>query len=101
MILQSVFTSLPAITRRYLCPRLLVRDPLDVLPVVQDYDGPVLILHGDRDKIIPPSHAYALDAAATDSQLILYPVDHNTMPPSGPYWDDIERFLQQAKITEQ
>jgi hypothetical protein len=101
IIFQSTFISVPAISRRYLWPRVLVRDPFDVLPVARDYDGPVLILHGDNDMIVPPAHARQLHAVSPRSRLIFYPVDHNTLPPEEAYWNDIETFLVEAGIIVQ
>ena len=61
----------------------LVRDPFDNLPVVSDFDRPVLIIHGERDRIIPAEHGMALDRAARDSELVLLPCGHNDCPWQG------------------
>ena len=37
-------------------------------------------MHGNRDSIVPVSHAYALKAAAKDSTLVLFDSDHNDLP---------------------
>lgn len=98
LILQSAFTSAADLARGFFVPRLLMRDPYDVLPVVQNYPGPVLILHGRDDELIPYTHANRLHAAAPDSELIFYDVGHNDLPPARAYWADIERFLRRADV---
>ena len=98
LILQSSFTSTIPLARRYLLPRPLILDPFDVKAVLSEFDKPVLILHGDRDQIIPLAHAQKNHAAAKNSRLILYPTDHNNPPPYKQYWQDIEAFLLEADI---
>ena len=102
MILQSSPSSIRRIAARFLVPWFLVRDPFNSVPVVRDYPYPVLVMHGSQDHIIPPSHATRLANAAThpESRLILYDTDHNTIPPSDTYWDDIEQFLKDADVLE-
>jgi fermentation-respiration switch protein FrsA (DUF1100 family) len=100
LILQSSPSSITSMAGRLLVPWFLVRDPFDSVAVVKAYDGPVLIMHGTADTIIDPKHAHKLHAAAKHSTLILYDVDHNTLPPAGPYWADVEQFLIDADILE-
>jgi fermentation-respiration switch protein FrsA (DUF1100 family) len=102
LILQSSPSSIKRIAARFLVPWFLVRDPFDSVRVVRDYKQPVLVMHGSADRIIPPSHARRLANAAANpiSRLIMYRVDHNTLPPDGPYWDDIEQFLKDADVLE-
>jgi fermentation-respiration switch protein FrsA (DUF1100 family) len=99
LIFESSFTSTAAMARRYLIPRILVRDPFDALAAVQRYDAPVLVLHGERDSIIPPVHAERLHAAAADGTLVWFDADHNDRMPEQPYWHAIEQFLARAAIT--
>lgn len=102
MIQQSSPASIRLMARRFLAPGFLVRDPYDSVAVVRDYPAPVLVMHGKDDGTVPPSHARRLAEASTHpgSRLIFYDVDHNTLPPSGPYWDEIERFLKDAGVLE-
>ena len=51
LILQSPFTSIKAMAWRMGYPGFLMRDPFDNAAFVEAYDGPVLILHGRRDRI--------------------------------------------------
>ena len=99
MILQSSFTSAAAMARSYLVPRFMVRDPFEVEGVLEQYAGPVLLLHGKADRIIPVTHAQRLHAAAPDSELKVYAgMGHNDPPPQDTYWEDIERFLTEQGV---
>ncbi len=100
LILQSTFTSIRAMTRRFLLPGFLVRDPFDNLGVIERYDGPVLIFHGRKDNLVPHRHAEQLHAAARRSQLISYDrASHNDCPPAAePFWKEIFAFLEREKI---
>jgi len=102
MILQSSPSSIKRMAARFLVPGFLVRDPFDSVRVVRDYPHPVLVMHGQADKIVPPSHATRLANAASNpvSRLIFYDVDHNTLPPAGAYWSDIELFLKDAGVLD-
>jgi len=52
----------------------LVRDPLDSLSKIAAIHSPILIIHGDRDDLIPISHGKKLAAAATSrTQFITVP----------------------------
>lgn len=100
MILESTFTSVADMAWGFFVPRFLVRDRFDAVNALEDYQGPVLIVRGGQDEIVPPGHAERLrDAAAGPSTLIVYPdMGHNDPPPAGKYWDDVEAFLREAGI---
>jgi fermentation-respiration switch protein FrsA (DUF1100 family) len=102
LILQSSPASIKRMAARFLFPFFLVRDPFDSVRVIKNYPNPVLIMHGRADNIVPPGHADRLKDASTNpkSQLIWYDVDHNTLPPTRAYWDDIERFLKDTGVLE-
>ena len=63
LVLQSTFSSASAIARGNFVPGFLVRDRFDNRRAVSDFSGPVLLLHGIRDDVIPYTHAEALSAA--------------------------------------
>jgi pimeloyl-ACP methyl ester carboxylesterase len=99
MILMSTFTSARSFARRYLAPSILVRDPLDNLTAVKNYQGPVLIMHGRHDTVIPFSHGTTLHKAARKGKLIAYEAGHNDCPPDWEvFWKDIEGFLGENSI---
>lgn len=99
LVLQSTFTSVKQFAWRYLLPPLLIRDPFDNLSVVQSFDGPVLILHGRHDEIVPYSNALELYKGSKRGKLVTYNCHHNDCPPDwDAYWRDIEKFLEENNI---
>lgn len=94
LILMSTFTGVPSMALKFGMPKLLVRDPFNNLEAIKRYPGPVLIIHGQHDNIIPFSHAASLHKAAKDSTLIIYRTGHNDCPSDwNKFWKDIELFL--------
>jgi pimeloyl-ACP methyl ester carboxylesterase len=85
LILESAFTSVRDLARRHGLFGPLVRDPFENLAAVREFDGPVLVIHGQRDRMIPPSHGRELAAAAPGSELVLLDCDHNDCPRPWPF----------------
>jgi fermentation-respiration switch protein FrsA (DUF1100 family) len=98
LVLESTFTSVRSFAHRFLAPEFLIRDPFDTLSVVRKYPGPVLVVHGDRDELIPPAHAEALAQASRRSQLHLVPGGHNDCPRP---WALMRRFLTERDVLRQ
>ncbi len=90
LILESAFTSVRPFARRMLVPGAFVLDPFDNISVVSEFDGPIMIVHGARDSIIPPAHARKLHTAAPHSELEIVPCGHNDCPQP---WPEIYAFL--------
>lgn len=95
LILGSSFTSLPDAARAMVpVPGFMIRDKLPVEAVLRTYAGPVLIVHGEDDTVIPVAHARRNAAAAANATLVIYErTGHNNMPRGHGRWDDIEAFL--------
>jgi pimeloyl-ACP methyl ester carboxylesterase len=76
LILISPVSSLPA-TARAAYPWLpvgpLLRDRYDNLAKLRDVDAPILILHGDADRLIPHAHAEQLAASNPAAEFVLLP----------------------------
>jgi len=70
--------------------RLLLDYGANPSHTVATYRGPVLIIHGTTDGIIPVAHARALGAAAAGATLHLLPCGHNDCPPQ---WEVVLSFL--------
>ena len=99
LILMSTFTSIARMARSYFIPGFLVSHPFDNLELVSDYKGPILIIHGKHDGMIPVSHAREMAEEAPNATLIEYSSDHNDCPPDwGGFWKDARRFLQEANL---
>ncbi len=99
LILMSTFTSIRSFARRYLMPTVLVRDPFDNLSVVRSFEGPVLVIHGDKDETIPYRHGLTLFENAKKGKMITYPAGHNDCPPDwSVFFRDVGEFLRTSGI---
>src|SRR5258706_14448241 len=95
LVLESTFTSVPDVARRWLVPAGLLANRFDNESVVRDFPHPVLILHGRRDRVIPYLHATNLASAARQAKLVTYECDHNDMArASDGFWAEIEKYLK-------
>jgi len=95
VVLRSPFLSVRRLAATWLIPPFLVRDPFDNVAALRAYGGPVLILHGDRDRVIPVAHGRKLATLIHGAQYIEYRgYGHNDFPEdSYRHWRDIARFL--------
>jgi hypothetical protein len=89
MILQSTFTSVPDVAPWW-AAGILVQDPFDNIACVERFEGPILVLHGTADTLIPVENAHTLVEHAADATLVLDDAGHNDMPP---HWEDIQSFV--------
>lgn len=94
VILVAPYTSMEAMARRRLAPGILVRDRFDNLSALRQLPIPVLLVHGGRDKLIPPSMSVALRAAAAG------PVEMDILEGAGhcgviegPFLERVDRWL--------
>lgn len=95
LVLLSTFTSIREMAYRYLAPKFLVRDPFDNLAVVERFAGPVLVVHGTDDGLIPIAQAETLHRAAERGQMLRYPCGHGDCPPDWDrFWRDMAHFLR-------
>ncbi|MEM6992726.1 MAG: alpha/beta hydrolase [Myxococcota bacterium] len=100
MILQSTFTSVSDLAwQKWFAPPFLVLDDFDTLEALEDFEGPVLVIHGRGDTLVPLSHAEALVAAARDGTAEYFEGGHNDTPPSyAELWTVVDTFLDAAGI---
>ena len=95
IIVESTFTSVKAMA--YGAPNILLSDRYDSLSALKEYQGPILILHGIRDNVVPLRHALEIKKNLTNAQLIVYECGHNDCPPNWDiYWKDIGDFLERS-----
>jgi fermentation-respiration switch protein FrsA (DUF1100 family) len=99
LILQSAFSSVADMAKKYFAPSFLVRDPFDNASVVEKLSVPIFIAHGSHDRVIPYSHALELHRRAPQALFVTYNADHNDCPPD---WDEymgrVTAFLTQAHV---
>ena len=95
LILLSTFTSIKPLSARFLMPALLVRDTFDNLQAIRSFAGPVLVIHGRSDSLVPLRHATQLAGATSNSTLVVYECGHWCWyPETTPIWGDMHRFLR-------
>ena len=94
LILESAFTDTRRFARNVGAPALLVRDQFDNRAALLKYHGPVLVLHGEHDDIVPVEHGEAL-AAAAGVELHRMPCGHNDC---GRAWGVVREFLLEHRL---
>jgi pimeloyl-ACP methyl ester carboxylesterase len=101
LILESTFPSLDIFVAGYWAPSFLLHDHFDNLSVVRHFQGPVLVIHGRDDRLIPWKQAQRLTSVSTRSTFKLYNCGHGCWDPEHlPFWRDAMPFLFEAGILE-
>lgn len=95
LLIESSFTNLPALVRRYGVIGALCEDEYRTDEVVSAYAGPLLLLHGRNDWLIPLSHSRRLHALAPRSRLVEHDGGHANYRPR---WEVMRDFLEQAGL---
>lgn len=90
LVLQSTFTSTADMARSMLLPGFLVRDRFDNRRAVKAFPGPVLLMHGPRDEVVPYVHAQRLAAAREGLHVVDLDCGHNDCARD---WPHIETTL--------
>ena len=100
-ILVSPYTSMRAVTAQHypFVPGALLRYPLRSEADIQRIQGPVLLIHGELDALIPPSHSQALLPLARHGTLKLIPqAAHNDLQEFESYLGAMREALAQAAL---
>jgi fermentation-respiration switch protein FrsA (DUF1100 family) len=87
LILEAPFTRLPDAASYhypYVPVALLLRDRFDTLAAIGRVKAPILVLHGERDRVVPARFGHALFAAAPEPK-------EGWFPPDGGH-EDLARF---------
>jgi fermentation-respiration switch protein FrsA (DUF1100 family) len=95
LILESAFTSSRPLAARYGIPGWLVRDTFDNLDALARYRGPLLVIHGADDQLIPVSEGRALAAAVPSAEFHALPCGHNDCPRP---WGLVRGFLESHQL---
>lgn len=99
LILQSTFTSTRPFAHRMLLPGFLARDVFDNKGAVAAFNGPVLIVHGRYDDIIPFSHGQELARSNRNARFVPLEAAHNDCPPDmDAFWRMVGEWLRENKV---
>lgn len=99
LILQSTFTSLDAFAMSHWAPAFLLRDHYDNLSVARRFQGPMLVIHGRDDRLIPWQQGLRLASASGHATFRLYDCGHGCWDPAHlPFWRDVIPLLVKAGI---
>lgn len=69
LILEAAFSSVPSMARGMLVPAYLLRDRFDVPRALEGGDFPVLLVHGLKDRVVPPGEADLIAASLEPGRL--------------------------------
>lgn len=81
LVLVSTFDSMARTAHRHVLPSFLVRFPYDNLARVSEFGGPVLIIHGRLDRVIPFEAGAHLAAAAKSARFVPLACGHADCDP--------------------
>jgi fermentation-respiration switch protein FrsA (DUF1100 family) len=99
LVLYAPFTSIADFARRMGAPPFLVRDRFDNRAGARAFGGPLLVVHGRQDRVIPFAHGEAVASAAPQGRLLALDCDHNDCPFFGRgVIAELERFLGEAGL---
>jgi pimeloyl-ACP methyl ester carboxylesterase len=99
LVLESTFTSVPDVAKKWFVPGRLIRDRFDSQAVVRALDVPILVVHGTCDRVVPYEHGVALARAGKRARLVSYECDHNDLPrKTDGFWTEIHRFLTEEGL---
>lgn len=96
-VLVSPYRSMVALaTERFpWVPEAVLRYPLRTDTIIAQVRGPIMLVHGERDALIAPSHSEALKALAPHATLLQVPgAGHNDLQEFDVYLGAFARVLQ-------
>jgi pimeloyl-ACP methyl ester carboxylesterase len=97
LILESAFTSVADFSSRLLAPGFLVRDRFDNRAALAKYRGPLLVIHGTHDTIVPIAQGRALAGFVPGARFHEIDCGHNDCPRE---WPTIRAFLADAGVLD-
>lgn len=100
LVLMSSFSTTRIFARRYWMPPWLVLDNWDTARRLRDWKGPLLIVHGTEDRLVPYGQAELLVASAPQAQIWAYEGgDHNNVPPDWPeFMERLYAWMRQQEL---
>ena len=97
LILESTFTSVADFARGYMAPPFLVRDRFDSRKTLASYRGPLLVIHGRHDTIVPIAHGRELASLVPGAIFHELNCGHNDCPRD---WRTIGAFLKVPEVPQ-
>ncbi|MFH7041080.1 alpha/beta hydrolase [Paucibacter sp. JuS9] len=96
LVLISPYLRMVDLMRQHfpLLPTWLLRYPLDTAASLRHWQGPLLLLHGERDELIPATHSEQLQMLAPQGQLTLIRgASHNDLQTFDQYLQSVKQVL--------
>lgn len=94
LMLSSTFTTMEGMYWRFGVPGFIAADKYRTADVLAEADFPVLVMHGERDNIIPISHGRKLGTLGNETTYIEYDANHD-LPVHWPTYEaDLLNFLK-------
>ncbi len=97
LVLANTFTSLPDVAQHHVWwmpMKLLMRMRMNSLEKIKNYEGPLLISHGDADEVVPYEQGMALyEAAKGEKRLITVKGGKHTDPQPEEYRKALDEFI--------
>jgi uncharacterized protein len=96
-MLVSPYQSMAALAAQHYpwVPAALLRYPLRTDEHLPRIRQPVVLLHGDRDTLIPPSHSEALKSRVPQARLVIVPgAGHNDLQEFDSYLGEVQAALR-------
>jgi uncharacterized protein len=95
LILESTFTSVADFAARFMAPALIIRDAFDSRTSLASYRGPLLVMHGRRDTIVPLAHGRELAGLVPGATFVELECGHNDCDRN---WRLLSEFLAGAGV---
>ncbi len=99
LILESSYSSIKDYAARLLVPGFIVKDNFDVTATLEQYDGPLLICHSERDEVVPHAMSMKNLTARPDATVLSYDLGHNDPMPAE-FYEAVEGFFREHGILE-
>ena len=95
LILESAFTGVAEFAGRLMAPGFMVRDRFDNRAALAKYRGPLLVIHGTHDTIVPIAHGRELAGIVPGARFHEIDCGHNDCPRQ---WPTVRAFLAEAGV---
>ncbi len=100
LVLAAPLASLKPFAYKRLLPSFLLQDKFNNVEIIKSYKGPVLVLHGTEDKVIPFDHGRMVAASASNARFVALPAGHNDLMDSPAFWQEVLQFLKHVKSVD-